>query len=283
MAHSAQTETLNLPIFSGNDHPTFQGDFNSAFQSIDLFSKTTNTNLNTLQAKTQILENQNTSINDSINDLTSICSDLSSSVTSLSNQNGITQDALNSLTNTVSHFESDIQTALTDSNEALNQAQIAFSNTSSQGNRVTNVEKDIESLTSKLNATPTFSEANFKKMVLDLIFPVGSVYLTMGSNSPQTSLGGTWSKISSNYYMRTTTSASSAGNTGGSNNISFTLTVDNSPWQGSGAESSGYGLTSGGGFTNRVAVNRSGDRAKTPVSTTVTPQYVYIVMWKRTA
>ena len=39
-----------------------------------------------------------------------------------------------------------------------------------------------------------------KKIVLDTYFPVGSLYLTVGSENPNITIGGTWSKISG-YYL----------------------------------------------------------------------------------
>lgn len=39
MAHSGNTTNFNLPQFTGTDHPSFTGDFNEAFLSIDNFLK----------------------------------------------------------------------------------------------------------------------------------------------------------------------------------------------------------------------------------------------------
>lgn len=318
MAYSNMTEFLELPQFAGSDHPTFTGDFNEAFQAIDTSAKQSSQSLQLLESKTNTLESYADSLNTSIEELTSISSSLSSSLNSLDQKNTITQDALNTITNTVSTFENDIQTALSTSNEALDQAQISFSNSSSQGNRVTKLEQDLETITTtantakstantakstadaakstadsvqsalttlqnKVNGITSFTESAFKTMVLNVLFPVGSIYITIANINPGTTIGGTWSRVTSGYFLQSTGSTSTVGTTGGSNSKSFTLTVDNSPWQGSGGEVTGYGLTTGGGFTNRVAINRSGDKAKTAVTLDVQPKYFNAFIWKRTA
>ena len=58
----------------------------------------------------------------------------------------------------------------------------------------------------------------------DLIYPVGSIYLTMADTSPADLFGGTWKKLSGGYLYA---NSSNAGNTGGSN--SFILSTANLP------------------------------------------------------
>lgn len=52
-----------------------------------------------------------------------------------------------------------------------------------------------------------------KKVVLDTYFPIGSLYLTVGNENPNTTIGGTWSKISG-YYLYADTSINNTGYTG---------------------------------------------------------------------
>ena len=52
-----------------------------------------------------------------------------------------------------------------------------------------------------------------KKVVLDTYFPVGSLYLTVGSEDPNTTIGGTWSKLSG-YYLYADTSINNTSYTG---------------------------------------------------------------------
>ena len=52
-----------------------------------------------------------------------------------------------------------------------------------------------------------------KKVVLDTYFPVGSLYLTVGSEDPNTTIGGTWTKLSG-YYLYADTSINNTSYTG---------------------------------------------------------------------
>ena len=51
------------------------------------------------------------------------------------------------------------------------------------------------------------------KINVDLIYPVGSLYMTTNTISPETLFGGTWEKITSDAYLKIVDSA--AGNLGG--------------------------------------------------------------------
>lgn len=54
--------------------------------------------------------------------------------------------------------------------------------------------------------------------LLNKIYPVGSIYLTMGSTSPATLFGGTWKQLSGGYLYA---NAKNAGATGGGHTISI--------------------------------------------------------------
>lgn len=55
------------------------------------------------------------------------------------------------------------------------------------------------------------------KLFLDFAYPVGSIYLSMNSTSPQTLFGGTWVQIKDEFLYCTTTSKT----TGGANSVSY--------------------------------------------------------------
>lgn len=61
---------------------------------------------------------------------------------------------------------------------------------------------------------------------IDLIYPVGSIYLSTVSTSPQTLFGGSWTQIKGYYLYAGTTGNSSYTGTG---TQSHTLTVDQMP------------------------------------------------------
>ncbi len=56
-------------------------------------------------------------------------------------------------------------------------------------------------------------EKVIKKVVLDTYFPVGSLYLTVGSENPNNTIGGTWTKLSG-YYLYADTSINNTSYTG---------------------------------------------------------------------
>ena len=59
--------------------------------------------------------------------------------------------------------------------------------------------------------------------LLDIVYPIGSAYLSFSSTSPASTVGGTWSQITNRFLYCTT----SSGSTGGANTV--TLTVDQMP------------------------------------------------------
>ena len=66
-----------------------------------------------------------------------------------------------------------------------------------------------------------------KKVVLDTYYPIGSLYLTVGSENPNKTIGGTWTKLSG-YYLYADTSINNTSYTG-KNTQSHTLTTDQIP------------------------------------------------------
>lgn len=63
-------------------------------------------------------------------------------------------------------------------------------------------------------------EGGIGKTMLDLVYPVNSLYLTAGSENPATVLGGTWTKLTGGVLAAAGTSGyAAAGATGGSKKI----------------------------------------------------------------
>ena len=63
--------------------------------------------------------------------------------------------------------------------------------------------------------------SNFVNL-MDIIYPVGSIYQSMNAISPASSIGGTWTRLNTFLYGSTT-----ANNTGGE--ATHTLTIDEMP------------------------------------------------------
>lgn len=96
-----------------------------------------------------------------------------------------------------------------------------------------------------------------KKVVLDTYFPVGSLYLTVGSENPNNTIGGTWSKLSG-YYLYADTSINNTSYTG-KHTQNHTLTTDQIPAHGHPLK---YGSMSADGFS-RLMVSYNGGSYRT--------------------
>ena len=141
-----------------------------------------------------------------------------------------------------------------------------------------------------------------KAKLIDLIYPVGSIYMSTANVSPKTFLGGTWQQIEDRFLLSAGRSYS-AGSTGGAAEV--TLQAANMPTM-SGNLNSGFTVDWGnpnmpvlfkagdapvladtgtvqgnqvGAYQNDRSVNIPG--TNTPLS--VMPPYLAVYMWKRIA
>lgn len=127
-----------------------------------------------------------------------------------------------------------------------------------------------------------------KSALLDLVYPVGSVYISYNSASPATLFGGSWTQIQGRFLLAAD-SAHPAGSTGGE--ATHTLTVDEMPSHAHGLPgytellNSGddYHHSSGAGdhqFTSTFNAT-SGTGGSQPHNNM--PPYLAVYMWRRTA
>lgn len=54
---------------------------------------------------------------------------------------------------------------------------------------------------------------DLKKLILNTVYPVGSIYISMNSTNPKNILGGTWTQITNKFLYCTTSSKSTGGST----------------------------------------------------------------------
>ena len=76
------------------------------------------------------------------------------------------------------------------------------------------------------------AKLHLAQQILDIIWPVGSIYLSDNATNPNTKFGGTWVKLSGGFiYGSTITSGNtySTGNGTGTATNSHTLTIDQIP------------------------------------------------------
>lgn len=136
-----------------------------------------------------------------------------------------------------------------------------------------------------------------KNDLINLIYPIGSIYISVNNASPETFLGGTWEQIQGRFLLASS-SAHPAGSTSGaeSQTISLQQIPDHyhvvSTGDGSGA---GYNYpeyaaivsqNAGASPSNAYACNTGyvsgrSDVDQQPLSTM--PPYLAVYMWKRTA
>lgn len=135
-------------------------------------------------------------------------------------------------------------------------------------------------------------------LLLNAIYPVGSIYMSVNSTSPSTLFGGTWEKIKDRFLLASGSSYT-LGNTGGE--ATHTLTVSEMP--------SHYHdqamITSDGSLNHMVSSLKSGNysgaspqtqewwassRANIPTFSSGggqahnnMPPYLVVNVWKRTA
>ena len=138
---------------------------------------------------------------------------------------------------------------------------------------------------------------DFKSIILNSAYPVGTVYMSTKNTSPATFLGGTWSAISSDKYFKTITSGT-GGSTGGSTTSgSTTLTVNQIPshshsdlMYGTGGGKIGLEY-SGASGSNQYSLNVGSGTSITTQTTgggqghthTINPPYYTVYAWVRTA
>lgn len=124
--------------------------------------------------------------------------------------------------------------------------------------------------------------------IVDTIYPVGSIYMSVNSTSPETLFGGTWVQLEDKFLLGAGTTYTN-GATGGS--ATHTLTVDEMPSHTHIA--SGYRGSYAAGGNNRntpVSWNSSSRTGQYTSDSTGggqahnnMPPYLVVYMWKRTA
>lgn len=130
-------------------------------------------------------------------------------------------------------------------------------------------------------------EANIN---FNLIYPVGSIYMSTVNVSPATLFGGTWEQLEDRFLLGAGQTYT-AGDTGGE--AEHTLITDEMPAHTHGvlinttnSEAAGYGLTQAGPFQNRPIISRN----SADIITTSTgggqahnnmPPYLVVYMWRR--
>ena len=126
---------------------------------------------------------------------------------------------------------------------------------------------------------------NLKGYLIDLFYPVGSIYTSMNSTNPSTKFGGTWKQITDRFLY----CANNSKKTGGSKKI----TVDNLPAHtheemctgnpGTGATGTGIRRTWYEDYPNLLSLPTGIKTGSTGKGTDYMPPYITVYAWYRTA
>lgn len=120
--------------------------------------------------------------------------------------------------------------------------------------------------------------------ILNLVYPVGSIYISTNLVSPGTLFGGTWIQIKDTFLL-SAGDTYAAGTTGGE--AEHTLTVDEMPSHNHNFKATANAIASGSNYsrmasdgkeTGSVIVAAGGDQPHNNM-----PPYLTVYMWKRVA
>lgn len=128
----------------------------------------------------------------------------------------------------------------------------------------------------------TQNRTNIKE-IRDLIYPIGSIYMSVNNTNPSTLFGGTWVQLQ-NRFLLGAGSSYTAGETGGS--ATHKLTIDEMPSHSHGLKNDKTGgsgsakwvINSSASSGTGVITNTGGNQAHNNM-----PPYLVVYMWKRTA
>jgi len=158
---------------------------------------------------------------------------------------------------------------------------------------------NLTKIENQLTALTSVTDTNLKSTLLDMFYPVGSIYTSTTINSstasvsgkagcPIADIGGTWQRITGKFLLAATDNGSSgasqaAGNTGGSATNDFSDKLHYTSTQ--------YGLKSpSDGYQDRMVVGlarpsgTTNDECPYPHFSNLNnmPPYLSVYMWKRT-
>ena len=118
--------------------------------------------------------------------------------------------------------------------------------------------------------------------LIDMIYPIGSIYMSVNSVNPSTLFGGTWVQIKDTFLLSAGDSYT-AGNTGGEANHTLTTKELPSGILGVNSTNSNF-LQELDGMSQGSAFGWLGrNHTATPKPVNNMPPYLVVYVWKRTA
>lgn len=126
-----------------------------------------------------------------------------------------------------------------------------------------------------------------KSELVDLVYPIGSIYISLADTNPANFIGGTWERIKDRFVLAAGDTYA-AGDTGGE--ASHTLTINEMPAHTHAVGSAGlmrvaqsssspyWAWYNAAGYNQLTALSSGGNAAHNNM-----PPYLAVFMWQRTA
>ena len=200
--------------------------------------------------------------------------DIPTKTSDLTNDSGFITNSVNNLTNYT--LSSSLSTV------AISGSYTDLSNKPTIPTKVSDLTNDSGFITNSVNNLTNYTKTSD---LISLIYPIGSIYMSVNNVSPATFIGGTWEQIQDTFLLAAGNTYS-AGSTGGE--ATHTLTIDEIP-------SHTHNLTRGNYGNSRIeeiAYSSGEDTITTTSGVGSTgggqahnnmPPYLTVYMWKRTA
>lgn len=163
-----------------------------------------------------------------------------------------------------------------------------------QNTNITNLQNNkVDKVSGKALSTNDFTNAYKTKIdnMFSLIYPVGSIYMSVNSTSPASLFGGTWEQLKDRFLLGAGSSYSN-GKTGGeathtlttaempshnhNSNVRVQWYNDNNAWglQTTDIANSNFRIDSGAVYTSNTGSGQAHNNM---------PPYLVVFMWRRTA
>lgn len=170
--------------------------------------------------------------------------DTSTNVYSVSNKSSVANLLAVDSNNKVKMYNLPTASSITNDATTIPRTDVVYSalSTKADTSSIPTVPTTLSSFTDDLGSSPTHTHSQYlnSSSIVDLIYPVGSIYMSVNSTSPQTLFGGTWVQLEDTFLLGAG-STYTAGSTGGS--ASHTLTTDELPAHTHGSETLSGSIT----------------------------------------
>lgn len=185
----------------------------------------------------------------------------------------------------ISNMQTDVASATQAASRASQDVSTLTGTVNTLSGTVTSVQTTANNAQSTANSALNVANSKLSASdLLDLVYPVGSIYLSVGSTAPSTLFGGTWEQIKDTFLLGSGDDYT-LGDTGGE--ATHTLTVNEIPshhhdvgWDYEGAVGSGHGTLLKPEYLNPQYQYNTSDSGDGQAHNNM-PPYLVVSIWKR--